>query len=360
LHIAAQIVKQKVKSSFSLLNALSDFYDIDMKTVNYPTLADGACYCPGFVDHDATIGWSTLVANLRGLNAFISSPSGDHATGTDVSCETVHVNRLTLQRVLYVDDHVIRAIIELEHHELRKNTKIFASIPGRLGGGLPAHRDKLPQVDIVIPTFNSAKNIEICLKRLSSQKYEGKTRIIIIDGGSTDSTLDICSRYGCEIHIYKGMYSNGLTGARNKSLEFCNGDLYWQIDSDNFVADDTTLSKLVDPFIEIEDLMIAVPMIDYNPEMSGIDKWLSEYEKFMLLQMAKSGEISGNWSIVKDMAYGITNASLIKTKMIREVGGYDSDVRVLARARKKKVSQRVSWYLTLFITIIQLYHIKII
>ena len=56
----------------------------------------------------------------------------------------------------------------------------------------------LAQVDIVIPTFNSASNIELCLKRLISQEYEGKTRIIIIDGGSTDSTLDICSRYGCE------------------------------------------------------------------------------------------------------------------------------------------------------------------
>jgi glycosyltransferase involved in cell wall biosynthesis len=201
--------------------------------------------------------------------------------------------------------------------------------------------NNLPQVDIVIPTFNSVPNIEFCLKRLTSQEYEGKTKIIIIDGGSTDSTLDICSRYGCEIHVYEGIYSNGLTGARNKSLELCNGDLYWQIDSDNFVTDGTTLSKLVEPFIKIEDLMIAVPMIDYNPVMSGIDKWLSEYEKFMLLQMAKSGEIIGNWSIVKDMTYGITNASLIRTKMIREVGGYDSDLRVLARAREIGLSKGV-------------------
>lgn len=199
----------------------------------------------------------------------------------------------------------------------------------------------LAQVDIVIPTFNSASNIELCLKRLISQEYEGKTRIIIIDGGSTDSTLDICSRYGCEIHVYKGMYSNGLTGARNKSLEFCKGDLYWQIDSDNFVADDTTLSKLAEPFVKIEDLMIAVPMVDYYSVMSGIDKWLSEYEKFMICQMAKSGKIVGNWSIVMDMAYGITNTSLIKTKILREVGGYDSDVRVLARARKKGLSKGV-------------------
>jgi len=61
----------------------------------------------------------------------------------------------------------------------------------------------------------------------------------------------------------------------------------------------------------------------------------------MICQTVKSGEIIGNWSIVMDIAYGITNASLIKTKMLREVGGYDSDVRVLERARKKGLSKGV-------------------
>ena len=36
------------------------------------------------------------------------------------------------------------------------------------------------QVDIVIPTFNSASNIELCLKRLISQEYEGKTSAYMI------------------------------------------------------------------------------------------------------------------------------------------------------------------------------------
>jgi glycosyltransferase involved in cell wall biosynthesis len=102
--------------------------------------------------------------------------------------------------------------------------------------------DSLPAVDIVIPTYNSMPYIEECLKLLRSQDYNGITTIIIIDGGSTDATLEICPKYGCKIYENKGMYSNGLTGARNKSLEYCNGDLYWQIDSDNFIYDNSTLS----------------------------------------------------------------------------------------------------------------------
>ena len=198
-----------------------------------------------------------------------------------------------------------------------------------------------PSVDVVIPTFNSAADIDECLRRLRSQDYKGNVNIIIIDGGSTDGTIDICSKYGCEIHTCIGMYSNGLTGARNKAIEFCKGDLYWQIDSDNFVYNESTLKKLVEPFMAIDGIMITVPMISYSPEMSGIDKWLADYEKIAIKKMASKGTLEGNWVIVEDMTYGVTNASLLRTNMLRNVGGYDSDARVLARARKMGLSKGV-------------------
>jgi hypothetical protein len=40
-----------------------------VNAVNYLSLTEGACCCPGFVDQDATMGWLTLVANLRVLVA---------------------------------------------------------------------------------------------------------------------------------------------------------------------------------------------------------------------------------------------------------------------------------------------------
>ena len=61
----------------------------------------------------------------------------------------------------------------------------------------------------------------------------------------------------------------------------------------------------------------------------------------MIKEMAAKGTQFRNWSVVDDISYGITNASLIKTEMLRKVGGYDSDVRVLARARKLGISKGV-------------------
>jgi len=50
------------------------------------------------------------------------------------------------------------------------------------------------KVSIVTPTFNSSKEIEDCLKSISSQTYHNIEHIIV-DGGSTDETLDIVEKY---------------------------------------------------------------------------------------------------------------------------------------------------------------------
>jgi len=198
-----------------------------------------------------------------------------------------------------------------------------------------------PDVDVVIPTLNSEKLLDRCLKGIRSQNYEGRINIIIMDGGSTDNTIEIAKRYDCEIHIFKGMYSNGLTGARNQALKYCNGQLYWQIDSDNIILDPNVLTKLVEPFLKIEDCQIVIPMIGILNEQSGIDKWFAKYEEYRIKEMCKGGTNIGNWVIIDDMSYGITNASLIRRSLIEKVGGYDSDVRVLKRARNKKLSKGV-------------------
>lgn len=49
----------------------------------------------------------------------------------------------------------------------------------------------LPDVDVIMPTFNSSKTLEECLLSIRKQDYSGRIIITIIDGGSTDNTLDI-------------------------------------------------------------------------------------------------------------------------------------------------------------------------
>lgn len=191
-----------------------------------------------------------------------------------------------------------------------------------------------PDVDVVIPTLNASKLLQLCLSSIRGQTYTGKINIIIIDGGSTDETISIAKKYDCDIHVLGSVYSNGLNGARNIALKWCKGQLYWQIDADNVLLDNTVLTKLVEPFLKYRDLQVSLPMLKTDSEQSAIDHWLNDYEIEQINTELKTGLREKNTILVENMNYGLTNASLIRTKMIITVGGYDSDVRVFDRAKK--------------------------
>lgn len=202
----------------------------------------------------------------------------------------------------------------------------------------------LPKVDIVIPTLNCREMLRECLTRLKHQTYQGPTRILVMDGGSTDGTLQMARAMGCDVVERRGMFSTGLTGARNLALTYSNGDLTWQIDSDNFVADHDVLSLLVEPFMTIDGLQISIPQVGAKEWQAGIDKYFAYDESARINEMALRGRCQGKWVILDDMSYGITNCAMVRTSLFRAVGGYDSDVRVLKRAREQGLSYGVIVY----------------
>lgn len=200
-------------------------------------------------------------------------------------------------------------------------------------------RTRYPDIDVVIPTFNAMPLIDKCLRSIRTQEYPGKVNVILIDGGSIDGTIEVAKRYGCEIHVLKNVYSNGLTGARNLALEWCKGEYYWQIDSDNVILGARVLKQLVEPLMKNPLMNISSPMLKIHQKQSQIDKWLGEYEVYKIIENLKIEEYHNEVVVLEDMKYGISNASLIRTEMIRQVGGYDSDVRVLRRAREMNLSK---------------------
>ncbi len=56
-------------------------------------------------------------------------------------------------------------------------------------------QEKSLSISIITPTYNSTKTLAACLESIKNQDYHGEFEIIIADGGSTDSTLEIARRY---------------------------------------------------------------------------------------------------------------------------------------------------------------------
>jgi glycosyltransferase involved in cell wall biosynthesis len=59
---------------------------------------------------------------------------------------------------------------------------------------------KMPVISIIIATLNSQKTLAKALQSVQGQNYpQDKIEILVIDGGSTDATLDIARQFGCKI-----------------------------------------------------------------------------------------------------------------------------------------------------------------
>lgn len=197
---------------------------------------------------------------------------------------------------------------------------------------------KFPNIDVVVPTFNCSSNLKKCLRSIEKQEYNGQINITIIDGGSTDNTIDIAEEFGAKIFINKGQYGTGLNGARHFGETKTNSYYVWVIDSDNFIVEETVASELVSTFENRNDLNIVMPEIAINPSSNRFNKWLSLAEQFSVNQMKVSNNFNGKYFYVPDITYGITNCSLLKRKDLVSVGGYDSDFGLLLRLRMSGLS----------------------
>jgi len=93
---------------------------------------------------------------------------------------------------------------------------------------------KDPVVSIIIPTLNSGATLQFCLESLVSQTYDN-IEILIIDGLSTDNTLDIANNYSSRFNNIKVFSEKdlGIYDAMNKGILFSNGTWLYFLGSDD-------------------------------------------------------------------------------------------------------------------------------
>lgn len=86
----------------------------------------------------------------------------------------------------------------------------------------------MPSISAVIITKNEAHHIETCLQRL-----DWVNEIIVLDSGSSDSTVEICKRY--TPHVFETDWP-GFGAQKNRAIEKATGDWVLSIDADEIVS----------------------------------------------------------------------------------------------------------------------------
>jgi glycosyltransferase involved in cell wall biosynthesis len=80
-----------------------------------------------------------------------------------------------------------------------------------------------PCISVVTVVFNGFTTIENTIQSVLNQKYQN-FEYIIIDGGSTDGTVDILKRYESRISIWVSEPDRGIYDAMNKALDLARGE----------------------------------------------------------------------------------------------------------------------------------------
>lgn len=114
----------------------------------------------------------------------------------------------------------------------------------RTRGGFKESRQSMPLITVVTVVFNGAKTLEYTIRSVIEQTYENVEHIII-DGGSTDGTLEILHNYAESIDYWMSEKDAGIYDAMNKGIALARGDYIGMLNSDDYFSDPSALEKIV-------------------------------------------------------------------------------------------------------------------
>lgn len=102
-------------------------------------------------------------------------------------------------------------------------------------------------ISVVTATWNCAKTLPECLESVAQQVYANKGHVVI-DGASTDGTIDIINQHIDQITIFKSELDKGIYDALNKGVQLATADVIGFLHADDMYASSDVLSKVAKAF----------------------------------------------------------------------------------------------------------------
>lgn len=103
------------------------------------------------------------------------------------------------------------------------------------------------KVSLITVTYNSGSYLEDCIRSVIRQQF-ADIEHIIVDGGSSDTTLDIIRRYAPHISRWVSEKDKGMYDAINKGIQMATGDIVGILNSDDILASEDVVNSIVSCF----------------------------------------------------------------------------------------------------------------
>ncbi|MGY8987426.1 MAG: glycosyltransferase family 2 protein [Flavobacteriales bacterium] len=191
--------------------------------------------------------------------------------------------------------------------------------------------NKNPKISIITVTFNGEKTIKDTIKSVFSQDYNNIEHIII-DGKSTDRTIDIVKSYGDKISHFISEQDDGIYDAMNKGIRVATGDIIGVLNSDDFYPCNHIISDVVKKFNDHDTDSIYGDLVYVDTEQTYkvTRYWQSKY--FSMHKMRRGWTLPHPTFFVKKKVYDEFGLYSIRLKSAAD---YEMIIRLLY---KNKIS----------------------
>ena len=114
----------------------------------------------------------------------------------------------------------------------------------------------MKKISVITVSLNSIKTIEHTIRSVICQDYP-MTEYIIVDGGSSDGTVDIIKKYDDSISYWISETDNGIYEAMNKGIRVATGDYVLFLNSDDYFIDSGVLSRISEYLLNEKEIVIG-------------------------------------------------------------------------------------------------------
>lgn len=170
----------------------------------------------------------------------------------------------------------------------------------------------LPKISIVTPSYNQGYFIEQTILSVIGQGYPN-LEYIIIDGGSTDNTVDIIKKYANKITYWVSEPDKGQSDALNKGLQKCTGEIFNWINSDDYF-ENGSLFKIAQYFTDNEACELLCGYCSYFDSETLQQKFFHRLEIFNTVE----------GTLIQQKIN--QPASFYKLSLIQQLGGVNKDL----------------------------------
>ncbi len=167
-----------------------------------------------------------------------------------------------------------------------------------------------PKISIITPSYNQAAFIERTILSVIGQNYPN-FEYLVIDGGSTDGSVEIIKKYEAHITFWLSEKDKGTYDANNKALKAVTGDYWCVVNSDDLLAPGA--------------LMTVYNNIKNNPSQkwfAGAVDYIDEKDIFIGEQPAVKPEAISGFTFLNG-CWTSHPGVFLSTEIFKEIGGFN-------------------------------------